>query len=499
MDTPDAVRMTHASNEESKDKVALLPLETNVSLCVDLDGSLIKSNTLWEGLWLALKTRPLECLQACLTLGKGRAYFKRRVAKLAVANPSQLPYRKALLTFLSAEAQAGRPLILATAADELVAQRVAQHLGLFAHVVASDGVINRKGSDKLAAIKSITNQFLYVGDSTADIPIWKASVGAIVVGNNRTLLKTLRQSGVTIYKHFPSQLALLRTIGRAIRVHQWPKNLLVFLPIFLDHKTMDAMVWKAGLLVLVVFCLVASVGYVFNDLLDLDADRQHSTKRNRPFASGDLAIPIGFLLLLILGFSGLTLSLFLPITAQLGVATYFAATLFYSFYLKTRLLADVIGLAMLYALRVIAGGAATAIAISPWTITFCLFFFYSLALVKRFGELRLLPKHHSVLVRRGYRKADLSVIAALGVSSGLLSVVVFALYISSLEAQAHYCSPTLLWLACPLILYWFGRIWILTNRGDIAEDPLLFSYKDRVSYIAGACMAIIWLAASVCL
>jgi 4-hydroxybenzoate polyprenyltransferase len=154
---------------------------------------------------------------------------------------------------------------------------------------------------------------------------------------------------------------------------------------------------------------------------------------------------------------------------------------------------------MLYALRVMAGGAATAIVISPWTLAFCLFFFYSLALVKRFGELQALPEDRSMPVRRGYRKADLSVIAALGVSSSILSVVVFALYISSSEVQAHYCSPKLLWLACPPILYWFGRIWILTNRGDIVEDPLLFSFKDRASYAAGACVAIIWLVASVCL
>ncbi len=485
-------------DRELEGVAAPLPFLSNVPICVDLDGSLIRSDTLWEGLWLAVRTRPIECLKACFNLGSGRANFKRRIAELAIANPSQLPYRNDLIAFLSAEARAGRSLILATAADEVVARGIAQHLGLFEYVLASDGVINCKGSDKLKAINALTGPFIYAGDSTADLPVWKASAGAIVVGSNREVLKDLRQSGVTIYKHFPSEQSSLRSISRAIRIHQWPKNLLVFLPIFLGHRTTDVIAWKFGLLVMVVFCLAASTAYVLNDLLDLEADRQHPKKSTRPFAAGDLSIPTGFLLLAALVCSGLALSLFLPIAAQLWVATYFAATLFYSFYLKTRLLADVVGLASLYTLRVMAGGAATSIVISPWTLAFCLFFFYSLALAKRYGELRSLPEHRSVPPRRGYRKADLSVVGALGASSGILSVVVFALYISGPEVAAHYCSPRFLWLICPVLLYWFGRIWVLANRGDVTDDPMLFAFKDRVSYIAGVCIAVIWLAASVC-
>lgn len=490
--------MKHLLDEKRQERAELLPLGNNVSVCVDLDGSLIESDSLWEGLWLAVRIQPLEFLKASLTLGSGRAKFKRRIAELAVCSPCQLPYRNDVLSFLSAEVRAGKSLILTTAADELVAGAVARHLGLFSQVVASDGIINRKGGKKLEAINRVTRQFVYVGNSTADLPIWKASAGAVVVGSNRAVLKELRRCGVTIYRHFPTQSSLLRVMSRAIRVHQWPKNFLVLLPIFLGHRTTDATVWKFGLLILVVFCLAASATYVLNDLVDLEADWQHPRKRTRAFASGALSISTGILLFVGLGSASLALSLFfLPLAAQLSIAAYVAATLLYSFHLKTRLMADVVALALLYALRVVAGGTATSIVISPWTIAFCLFFFYSLSLTKRLGELQSLPDN-GVPARRGYRKADLTVVAALGASSGLLSVVVFAMYISSPEVKANYCSPTLLWLMCPVILYWFGRIWILANRGDVKEDPLMFALKDKISYIAGLCIVLIWLGASVC-
>jgi len=402
-----------------------------------------------------------------------------------------------VLALLSDEANAGRPLILATAADELVARGVAQHLQLFSHVVASDGSVNCKGTRKLEAIKKLTTDFVYLGDCAADLPIWKESIGAIVIGTDPAVLKALAQSGIKVFGRFPQEGRSLSRIGRCIRVHQWPKNLLVFLPIFLGHRVRDAGAWKYALLTLFAFCLTASFTYVWNDLLDLEADRQHFEKRRRPFASGDLSIRTGLLLLLGLGFSGLLVTSLMPVPAQLWIAAYLVMGFLYSFHLKTRLLADVVSLAILYAIRVMAGGAATGIVISPWTIAFCLFLFYSLALVKRFGELRTLPEQHSVPGRRGYRKQDLPVIAALGTASGILSVVVFALYISSPEVRGHYRAPAYLWLACPVILYWFGRIWILANRGDVAEDPLIFSLKDKASYLAGACIALIWLAASV--
>lgn len=469
-----------------------------IPLCVDLDGSLIKSDTLWEGFWAALRKHPIACLAACIAFLTSRAKFKQRISRLAVADPAHLPYRQDVLAFLRVEADAGRPLFLVTAADESVARQVAGHLKLFGRVIASDGIVNCKGRKKLEAIRQVSGEFLYLGDSTADLAVWRASAGAIVVGGTKHILRKLNQSDVRIYRLFPNRTGRARAITRAIRIHQWPKNLLVFLPVFLGHRMFDPTVWKPALLVFAVFCLTASFNYVVNDLLDLEADRLHIRKRERPFAAGDLSIAAGFWLAICLAVCGLAGGLVLPMMARFWVVAYLVSSLFYSFHLKTRLLADVVGLSGLYVVRVMAGGAATAIVISPWTLAFCLFLFYSLALVKRFGELRMLSEEYGVPARRGYRKADLPVVAALGASSGIVSVVIFALYISSPEVRGNYCSPARLWLACPVILYWFGRIWILANRGNVAEDPLVFAFKDRISYLAGVCIAAIWLAASIC-
>jgi 4-hydroxybenzoate polyprenyltransferase len=481
-----------------QDQTTLLPVDIAVPLFVDLDNCLIQSDTLWEGWWLAIRTSPLECLRICLSLllfRGGRAVFKRRIAVLAPLDPQLLPYRSDLIHFLSAEAKAGRTLILATAADELVARDIAAHVGLFTRTVASDGVTNRKGKHKLFAMAE-SGTFIYIGDSPSDLQIWPAAIGAIVVGNNKRVLASLRRNGVNLYAHFPSKTCFFTTFLRAIRVHQWPKNVLVILPILLGHRASDPGAWGATLLAMGVFSLAASIGYILNDLIDIEADRKHHQKRTRPFASGEFSIPTGFVILFGLCVACFGISTLLPNTARLWVIAYVIAVFFYSSYLKTRLMADAVGLAGLYALRVIVGGAATGIVISPWTLAFCLFFFYSLALAKRFGELRSLPAGHNSAARRGYHKEDYDIVGVLGVSSGLISAVVFSLYISSPDVRLQYSSPTFLWLACPLIVYWFGRLWILANRGVVSEDPLLFSLKDRLSYCVGIGLLLIWLAAS---
>ncbi len=480
-----------------KSSQQLLSVDQTVPLYVDLDGSLLKSDSLLECFWSAVRRNPGGCLAAVFRLGAGRAQFKQRLAQLAALSFQNLPYRDDVVAFLQAESVAGRPLILATAANELVAEGVCRHLGFFERVIASDGSVNRKGRQKLEAIQALSARFLYLGDSMADLPVWQASEGVLVAGGNRRVLRSLQAEGLPIARQFPDGRSLAGSILSAIRVRQWPKNLLVFLTIFLGHRTTEPLVWRSGVLVLLAFCAVASAGYLMNDLLDLEADRQHPRKRARPLASGALSIPMGLALFAGLSAIGCGLALLLPAGAQLWIASYFAATLLYTFYLKSRVIADVVGLSSFYAMRVIAGGAATGIAISPWTLAFCLFLFYSLALAKRFGELLALGAHQDAPPRRGYERGDAPVVAALGISSGVVSVVVFSLYISSPEVGRHYSSPGILWLACPVILYWLGRLWLLANRGIVAEDPLLFSCKDRVSYGTALCIALVWLLASV--
>jgi 4-hydroxybenzoate polyprenyltransferase len=326
--------------------------------------------------------------------------------------------------------------------------------------------------------------------------VWQASAGAILAGGSRRVACSLERAGIPVYAPFASHPSIA-TVLRCIRVRQWPKNLLVLLPIFLGHRVLDLGVWLSALVALAAFCVAASMAYVINDLTDLEADRLHPLKKSRPFASAELSLSAGLGILGSLFAAGLALALCLPTAGRLWVATYFAATLLYSFRLKTKLLTDVVALALLYSIRVMTGGAVTNIPISPWTLAFCLFVFYSLALAKRFAELRALPDDRSEAPRRGYQKADLPVVATAGVASWVLSVVVFALYISSPEVKMHYSSPAWLWLACPIILHWFGRFWILANRGTVTEDPILFTLKDRASYWVAGCIALVWLAASI--
>lgn len=472
-----------------------LPIETSVPLYVDLDGTLTKTDTLWEGVWRIVSRHPSMLFTLLTWLPAGRAIFKRRVSLHAPFDAAHLPYHPELLALLHEESAAGRPLHLATASDEAIARRVAEHLNLFDTVIASDADVNRKGDAKVAAILRQSTRFLYAGDSNADLPIWRASAGAIIVGTKPSLRSALQAAAVPILHVLPTG-SKWRFVARAIRVHQWAKNALVFLPVFLGHQTRNLATWQHAALMSVAFCAAASCAYVLNDLLDLDADRQHARKRTRPFAAGDLSIPTGLALFVLFLLAASALCWVLPPSAAAWLAVYIVSTQLYSLYLKTQLLADVIGLAFLYILRVVAGGAATGIVISPWTLAFCLFFFYSLALIKRFGELQSLAENRTGLHRRGYLKIDAPIIAAIGISSAILSVVVFALFITSPDVKANYLSPSWLWLACPVILYWFGRLWVLANRGIIAEDPLFFSLRDPFSWCAALCIGLVWLVAS---
>jgi len=467
-------------------------------LCVDLDGSLVKTDTLWESVWYAIRSTPWKFLRACLTLLDGRAAFKRRLAEIAPIHVQQLPYRDELVAWLAAQARSGRRVILATAATQLIAQRVAEHLAFFTDVVGSDGKTNCKGAAKLSAIQRIAPAYVYVGDSKADLPIWKSSKAAIMIGGKRKIRRTLKNLGVPILLEIPAGPPLYQQLARALRIQQWTKNILVFLPMFLGHRLTTYEAWKHGLLAFTAFCVVSSIVYVLNDLLDLDADRLHPVKRNRPFASGNLSIRTGLIILPILSIVAAGLIINLHPMAGFWLSVYFAAGGLYSLYLKTRLLVDSVALSMLYVLRILTGGAATEITISPWTLGFSLFLFFSVALVKRFGELKALPSSSATPKRRAYAAGDLPVVAGLGITSGVLSVVVFALYIGSPDVRMNYCSPSWLWLACPVALYWVGRLWILANRDAIGEDPMVFIFRDRISYLSGACILGIWLAASIC-
>ena len=435
--------------------------EQTIPLCVDLDGTLVKTDMLMETTVRLLAARPWMAFALPFWLGKGRAKLKREVALRAPFDPALLPYDETLLADLRTQRAAGRTLVLATAADATVADRIARHLALFDRTLASDGVRNLKGEAKAAALVAEFGRgnFDYVGNDRFDVPVWKEARKAVNVGK--------RPSG---------------WLG-ALRVHQWAKNLLVFVPLLTAHR-LDAPSFSQAALAFLALSLAASCIYLVNDLVDLEADRRHATKRTRALASGAMPIATAVALAPALLAASALLCLLLPWQFGALLAIYVATSLAYSFGLKRVSLVDVFVLAGLYLLRIYAGAAAVGVPVSQWLLGFSLFVFLSLAIAKRYSEVAALPPGEPTAVAgRGYVSGDRTLLATLGVATGCMSVVVFALYISSREVTALYRHPGVLWFSAPLLLYWIARIWQATFRERLREDPLLFTLRDVPSYV----------------
>ncbi|MCC6763043.1 MAG: UbiA family prenyltransferase [Deltaproteobacteria bacterium] len=467
----------------------------DVPLCVDLDGTLLRTDSLVEATLLLLKGAPSAVLLLPIWLLRGKAVLKDEVAKRVTLDPAALPYRDELLEFLRVERAKGRSLLLVSAAHESIVRAVARHLGLFDDVIATDAATNLKGAAKRAALveRFGTGGFDYAGDSPADVPVWEAARRAIVVSNDADLA---RRAGPRVDRIFTSPARRVSALARALRVPQWVKNFLVFVPLLMAPEARELPLFLDAALAFAAFSVCASAVYVANDLLDLAADRRHRTKSRRPFAAGDLPLAAGLALIpacLVAGFG--IAWLFLP-PAFLGVLTvYLAVTTAYSFRLKHVPLVDVIVLALLYTGRVIAGAAATHVWPSPWILGFSLFFFLSLAFVKRYAELYVLRGEPPELRVRGYYPTDLQLVAVNGAVSGYIAVLVAALYINSDRVVGVYARPELLWLICPLLLYWISRIWMLAFRGQLHDDPVLFAITDRESWIVGSLIAAVLLLA----
>ena len=456
------------------------PVQVAVPLGVDLDGTLVKTDLLLESFLALVKQRPLALLLLPLWLLRGKAHLKREIAQRVTLDVTCLPYREPLLLFLQAEHKLGRKLILATAADQRIAQQIADHLGIFDTVIGSDGTVNLSGEAKAQALENTcSGPFAYAGDAPIDLQVWQRAQSAVLVGGGVKFASQLKHvEHIFIEERRPKQLL------RALRLHQWAKNVLIFLPLLLAHQAANLPSVLAAALAFLAFGLCASSVYVQNDLLDLEADRHHRSKRFRPFASGAFSIKSGLLLAPLLLLAAAATALLLS-PAFLGVlALYFVTTFSYSLFFKQKAVIDVLMLAGLYTVRIVAGGVAVGVGLSPWLLAFSMFFFLSLAYVKRFTELRDLPLTAS-LRSRGYVSGDLEGLADLGVASGYISVLVVALYINSEAVQTLYRTPAALWLLCPLLLYWLSRVWLLTRRGEMHDDPVIFALKDRNSYVIG--------------
>jgi 4-hydroxybenzoate polyprenyltransferase/phosphoserine phosphatase len=468
----------------------------NAPLVVDLDGTLTPVDTLAESLIRAIRKAPAVLLLLPLWLLRGRAAFKRAVAQRARAAVAHLPYREPLLAWLRDEKAAGRRLVLATAADRTIADEVARHLGLFDAVLATEDGHNLKGEAKLAAIRAeVGPVFAYAGDSRADLPVWLGAQAAVLVGVTDTVAAQVR-GRVPIEREFPAEPAGLRAWMRALRLHQWLKNLLVFVPLLTAFAFADAGVLARAFGAFLAFSLAASATYVVNDLWDLDSDRMHPRKRFRPLAAGQLPIVRALAVAAAALMVALALAAWVGAAFLLMLVVYLVLTSAYSSVLKQYVLIDVLTLALLYTLRIVAGAAATGIAVSSWLAAFSVFVFLSLALVKRCAELVSLREAGVPATRgRDYRVGDLVVLWPLGVGAALSSVVIFGLFISAPQTVERYATPEALWLAAVGLIYWLSRLWIKTSRGEMHDDPVVYAMRDRGSRVAVFGMIVVALAA----
>ena len=460
-------------------------------LCVDLDGTLIKSDVLLESLLLLLKRNPLYLFVLPLWLWRGKAALKARIAARVDLDPAALPYQREFVEWLRAEHATGRSLWLCTATNERLAQAIAAHLGFFEGVLASDAATNLAGAAKAAQLVARfgAGGFDYCGNERRDLAVWQHARGAIVVQGSRAL-ERLAATQTEVVHTFPAKVNTWRAAFKALRPHQWAKNVLILVPLLAAHVHGRSQLAQTVLAV-VAFCMCASSVYVLNDLLDLAADRAHTRKSRRPFAAGDLSIAAGLIMAPVLLAMAVVIAAFLPFKFQLAFAAYYLVTVSYSFVLKGVVIVDAILLAGLYTLRIIAGAAASQVPLSFWLLLFAVFLFLSLAFVKRFAELDSLRRQHRLrAVGRGYHVEDLPLLQSLGIAAGYMSVLVLALYINSPEIQALYERPKLIWMLCVLMLYWISRVWMKAQRGRMHDDPVVFALKDRVSLAIGLIAAL---------
>ncbi len=468
---------------------------TALPLCVDLDGTLITTDSLHEAFAVAV-TDPKALFGAAQRLLHGKAAFKQAIyAKAELAAPL-LPYNADFLAYLRAQHAAGRRMILVTAADARIADAVASHLGLFDEVLSSDGTRNLRGRTKADVLVERFGErgFAYAGNDHSDLHVWQRAGAAVLVGVPAAVVAKTR-SLVPIEAEFTRPPLRLRPVLRAMRPHQWAKNVLVFLPIVVSTGLLDVRAWAATVVLFVSFCCAASSIYLFNDLTDLNADRSHPRKRTRPIAQGLLSVKVAMLLSLAL--AAIALILAAPIGGVLIVLAYAVLSTSYSFVLKEKALVDVFILAGLYTTRVVAGGIISGHQATEWLIGFSIFAFLSLALAKRVAELVGTRARASgqKLARRAYSDQDIPILQLFGVASGVVAAVVLALYLQSLAAHSLYAHPGYLMIVVVVVLFWFCRVWLQTARGEMHDDPLVWAIKDRASIVLGVVVAVAMTAA----
>ncbi len=469
-------------------------------IVVDLDGTLIRSDVLVESGFAFLKSAPHRFMEPLRWLARGgKPALKSRLAEHAHIDVTVLPYNPQVLTWLKAERAAGRSLVLATASHERFANAIATHLDLFDKVFATNEQVNLSSDNKRDALVAEYGEkgFDYVGNSHDDVSVWAAADRAYVVDPFAGVERAARKLG-NVERVFESRPPQTKVWAKSLRLHQWLKNFLIFVPLLAGHHMDSLPLILKALIAFVAFGMCASSVYLLNDLLDLEDDRHHPVKRNRPLASGAMPLMWGVALfpVLLAGAIGLA-TLFLPWRFAAVLGGYYILTLAYSMALKRRVMVDVVVLAGLYTVRIVAGTAAVGTHLTFWLLAFSMFFFLSLALVKRYAELHSMQARGLAKTRgRGYVASDLPLVSSLGTAAGYISVLVLAMYIQDHNTASLYRHPQIIWLACPLMLYWISRTWIIAHRGMMHDDPIVFAARDKTSLVVVAlCGLVFWLAA----
>lgn len=469
-------------------------------LCVDCDGTLIATDLLHESLTQYLLKYPWRVLSVLRWIIGGRSQLKRELAIRAPISAQTLPYRSEVIDYIRRRREEGGNVYLVTAADSEQARKVARHMGLFDDVYASNDGMNLKGEAKAEYLVARfgEGEFDYIGDSEVDIEIWKRAHLAIVATASEAFVEKVRTINSEVI-HLEQRKSNNTKWLRLIRIHQWTKNFIIFLPLIAAHQIFNIHLVALSFAAFVAMCLVASATYIVNDLYDMLYDREHPSKKLRPLANGSVTIPSAVILIGALLLSGAVIASALPVAFQWVVLLYLASTLLYSFWIKKVAVADTVLLASLYTLRIIAGHSVTGIRFSLWLLAFAIFIFFSLALAKRFVELtEELPLGDGGKVKgRGYRAEDIPVVGILGGASGMISVLIIILYINSPDVLLLYRNPMILLLLAPLILYWIGRLWIIAYRSELHYDPVLFALKDRQSYYVALAMALVIVGATI--
>jgi 4-hydroxybenzoate polyprenyltransferase len=470
-------------------------------LCTDLDGTILVGDSFWESFLALVGAQPWYVCFVPFWLLRGKAALKHEISQRVHLDVATLPVREELIRFLHQEKQAGRKVILVTGADVKIANAVAAHLGVFDGVLASDGTTNLTGERKKKAIQEMVHGkgYDYIGNARDDIPAWSAATSAILVGPSPRLLKTVQKTGTVggVVKSYENYWG---SLWQSLRPVHWIKNLLVFVPIVMAHELNDVSRLLHALIAFVSFSLCASGVYLLNDLFDLEADRLHPKKKLRPLPSGNLPVRFGLIFAPLLIAAGFLTAAQLPTKFVLAtVFVYTMSTTLYSTYVKRIPILDVLLLTVLYLMRILGGGIAADVDVSPWLIAFSMFLLLSLAFSKRQAELieqTNAEGNRAGTSKRGYQEQDTGILQQFGVTSGYLSVLVLAFYVNGTDVTRLYRHPQVIWLACPMLLYWISRVWFLASRGKLSEDPVVFAARDPISYLLGALLLLILFVAS---